>query len=158
MKKCVFSLFAIIFLSLSSCNTNPDAYNSARFYFGLKIDKKIEPSLYEENWNMKGEGIVYIIYEFDSISNELFLKKNKLLDYKELPIRERIPLYTPKKFCNYIPSDLYHQLYISDSHEFIDHPGKYKTTCKKRNKAVVSSIVIYDEKLMKLLLFYCVDL
>lgn len=157
MKKLVLSLFAIVLISLSSCNTNPDAYKSARFYFGLKIDKKIEPTLFEENWNMKGEGEVYIIYEFDNISNEFFLKKNKMLDYRKLPIKEKTPLFAPEEFSNYIPSDLYHQFYISDSHEFIDHPGKYKIDYKKRNKEVVTSIVIYDEELMKLLLFYCVD-
>ena len=157
MKKRVFLLFAIVLISLSSCNTNPEAYRSARFYFGLKVGKQIEPVLFEENWNMKGEGEVYIIYEFDSISNEFFLKKNKMLDYRKLPIKEKTPLFAPEEFNDYIPSNLYHQLYISDSHEFIDHPGKYKITCKKRKKEVVSSIVIYDEELMKLLLFYCVD-
>lgn len=157
MKKCVFCLYAIVLTSLSSCNINPEAYKSAKSYFGLKVDKQIKPTLFEENWNMKGEGEIYIIYEFDSISNELFLKKNKLLDYQYLPIKEKTPLYAPKSFSNYIPSDLYHQLYISGSHEFIDHPGKYKITCKKRKKVVVSSIVIYDEELMKLLMFYCVD-
>ena len=157
MKKCVFLLFAIVLISLSSCNTTPEAYRSARFYFGLKVGKQIEPVLFEENWNMKGEGEVYIIYEFDSISNEFFLKKNKMLDYRKLPIKEKTPLFAPEEFNDYIPSNLYHQLYISDSHEFIDHPGKYKITCKKRKKEVVSSIVIYDEELMKLLLFYCVD-
>lgn len=134
-----------------------EAYKSARSYFGLKVDKRIKPALFEENWNMKGEGEIYIIYEFDSISNELFLKKNKLLDYQYLPIKEKTPLYAPKSFSNYIPSDLYHQFYILESHDFIDHPGKYKITCKKRKNVVVSSIVIYDEELMKLLLFYCVD-
>lgn len=106
---------------------------------------------------MKGEGEIYIIYEFDSISNELFLKKNKMLDYRKLPIKEKTPLFATEEFSNYIPSDLYHQFYISESHDFIDHPGKYKITCKKRKNVVVSSIVIYDEELMKLLLFYCVD-
>lgn len=119
MKKCVFLLFAIGLISLFSCNINPEAYKSARSYFGLKLDKQIKPTLFEENWNMKGEGEVYIIYTFDSISNELFLKKNKLLDYEYLPIKEKTPLYAPEAFSNYIPSDLYHQLYISDSHGFI---------------------------------------
>ena len=157
MKNCFFSLFAIILISLSSCNTNPEAHESVRFYFGLKVDKKIDPTIFDENWNMKGEGEVYIIYEFDSISNEFFLKKNKMLDYRKLPIKEETPSFAPEEFNNYIHSDLFHQLYISDNHEFIDHPGKYKITCKKRKKVVVSSIVIYDEELMKLLLFYCVD-
>ena len=158
MKKYFFIFFAAFLTLLFSCTTDPQAYKSTRFYFGLKVDKRIEPVLCEENWNMKGEGEVFVIYEFDSVSNDLFLKKNKLLDYKKLPIEERTPLYAPKAFSNYIPSDLYHKFYISDSHEFIDHLGRYKITCKKRKKAIVSSIVIYDEELMKLLMFYSVDI
>ena len=96
--------------------------------------------------------------KIENLSKEIeVIKKNKMLDYRKLPIKEKTPLFAPEEFNDYIPSNLYHQLYISDSHEFIDHPGKYKITCKKRKNVVVSSIVIYDEELMKLLLFYCVD-
>lgn len=152
MKKLIF---VIPFIILCSCTSNPEAYKSARFYFGLKLDKKVEPVLYEEYWSWKGEGMVNIIYEFDSISNETFLKRNSLSNYKSLPIIEAPPVFTPYESSNYIPPDLYHHLFFSNDYEFIDHKGKYKMLCKTGERS--SSIVLYDEDLMKLFMYYSVD-
>ena len=160
MKKYIFVFFAIFLTLLSSCSNTPEAYKSARFYFGLRVDRKIEPVLYEEYWSLKGEGVVNIIYEFDSISNAAFLKRNKLSDFKNLPLKEKPPIFAPSEFNKYIPSELYHQFYVSNSHDFLNHAGKYKITCKKgklSSSIVTSSIVIYDEDLMKLMMNYTVD-
>ena len=155
MKKRVFSFFAFILICLSSCNSNPEAYKSTRLYFGLKVDKKIEPILYEEYWFWNGEGVVNIIYEFDSVSNAYFLKKNRLSDFKDLPIDIKRPIFIGHECANYIPPELYHQIYISDDYEFIDHKGKYKITGKTGEPS--SSIALYDEDLMKLYMHYMVD-
>lgn len=155
MKKPFVLFFAIILISLSSCNSNPEAYKSARFYFGLKVDKKIEPSIYEEYWSLTGEGIVNIVYEFDSISNAIFIKRNRLSNYKRLPIIETPPIFTPYETSNYILPELFHQFYVSDDYEFIDHSGKYKITCKTGKHT--SSIALYDADLMKLYMHYSVD-
>ena len=152
MKKLIF---VIPFIILCSCTSNPEAYKSARFYFGLKIDKTIKPILYEEYWSWTGEGVVNIIYEFDSVSNSVFLKKNKLSDFKDLPIEINKPRLITHECANYIHPQYYHQIYSSDDYEFIDHKGKYKITGKTGEHS--SSIVLYDEDLMKLFMHYLVD-
>jgi len=149
-------LFCVVFLILlSSCTTNPEAYKSARFYFGLRVDRKIEPVLYEEYWSMTGEGIVNIIYEFDSVSNATFLKKNSFSEFKDLPINIKKPILIDHDCANYILPEVYHQIYFSNDYEFIDHKGKYKITGKTGEHT--SSIVLYDEDLMKLFMHYMVD-
>lgn len=157
MKKFCFLFVFVLLISLSSCTTNPEAYKSAKYYFGINVDRKLEPFLYEEYWSWTGEGIVKIIYEFDSVSNAAFLNRNRLSNYKNLPIIETHPIYAPNNTSNYISPELFHQFYVSDDYEFIDHPGKYKITHKQKKNVSVASIVLYDKELMKLFMFYCVD-
>ena len=155
MKKFIFLLFAVFLTLLFSCTTNPEAYKSAKFYFGLKVEKKIEPVLFEEHWFWNGEGEVNIIYEFDSVSNATFLRKNRLSDFKNLPIDIKKAISISHECATYIPPEIYHQIYISNDYKFIDHKGKYKITGKTGETS--SSIALYDEDLMKLFMHYAVN-
>lgn len=155
MKIRILILYFSSIIFLSSCTTNSESYKSARYYFGLNIDKNLEPVLYEDIWFVTGEGYVNIIYEFDSVSNAAFLKNNKLSEYNNLPIDIKRPINMPKEIANYLPPKLYHQFYIRNEYEYINHVGKYKITSEKGELS--SSIVLYDEELMKLYMHYTVD-
>lgn len=106
MKNYKFILYAMFLLALGNACSNTPA-GQVRFYSGLKVPKDVEPLYFEDHWDISGEELVVIIYQFDSVQFEQFMSKNKFHSYESLPLDEQVRK-EKNGDGNWFNDDMYH--------------------------------------------------
>lgn len=94
--------------------TRRTPYTVAEIVSGLEITKKNKVEVFEDDWGVTGDGLSIIVFKLHSeVINELSeqcINEN----FKQLPIREDLPLNTIYNYLNQLDTIGYYRFVVDD--------------------------------------------